>query len=155
MKKVLVLLFAVALSSISYSAPWDICKSSKRFVEAKTLPNILTNDAYVWSAQYTPSGSKELVVVVVLDANTGSSWSRATYSIYGYYKHTQLGWPQVYYQWGYKEFTVDIPPNSYEGSKNYTLHSAETFNMSGVSTANGQGEWIESSYMTLVSFVEI
>ncbi len=149
------MLFAVALSSISYSAPWDICKGSSCFAKVKTLPNIISYGSYVWAANYTPSGSRELVVVVVLDANTGSSWSRATYSIYGYYKHTQLGWPQVYYAWGYKDFMVDIPPNSYEGSKNYVLHSAETFNMSGVSTANGQGEWIESSYMTLVSFVEI
>lgn len=147
MKSILVLLLSVCFSAASFSAPWDL--------STKTLPNILTNDAYVWAANYTPSGSKELVPIVVLDANTGSSWSRVTYSIYGYYRYTQLGWPQVYWQWGYKQFTIDIAPHSYEGSGRYVFHTGEAFNMSGMSTANGQGEWIQTSSITLVSFVEI
>lgn len=151
MKRILFLLFALVLATTSFSAPWDITYP----VKAKTLPNIISDGAYVWNEAYTPSGSKEIVVVVVLDGNTSTSWSRATYSIYGYYRKTQLGWPQVYWEWGYKEFTVDIPPNSYEGSKNYVLHAGEAFNMSGVSTSNGQGEGLASGQITLVSFVEI
>lgn len=148
MKRVL-LIIALFFSVSSFAAPWDITTQ-----QVRTLPNVIYTDAFVWNAAYTPSGQTEIAIVVPLDDYTGNYTSRATVSVYGYYRKTQLGFPQVYWEWGYKEFTVDIPPNSNEGFQSYVLHAGETFDMSGVSTANGQGEWIYSS-VSLVSFVQL
>jgi hypothetical protein len=144
--KRLLLIISLFISVTSFAAPWDIIK---------TLPNVLHVHGFVWHAAYTPSGQDELAVTVYLDEPTGNYDSRVTVSVYGNYRKTQLGWPQVYWEWGYKEFTIDLPPNSSDGMQNYTLHAGESFNMSGVGTANGQGEGLASGQVTLVSFVQL
>lgn len=151
MKKLLCIISLFA-SVESFAAPWDIISIQQH---VKTLPNVVYNGAYVWNKSYTPSGKDELVITFYFDDFTGNYTSRATVSVYGYYKHTQLGWPQVYWEWGYKQFTIDIPPNSHDyGQSVYVLKAGETFNMSGVSTADGQGEALYSG-LNLISFVEL
>lgn len=149
--KRLLLIIALFISVSSFAAPWDITTQQ----QIKTLPNVIYTDAYVWHAQYTPSGKDELVAFVNLDDYTGNYISRATVSVYGYYRHTQLGWPQVYWQWGYKQVTIDLPPNVNEGSVRYILQTGETFDMSGMLTPpNGEGEWLASG-VSLISYVEL
>lgn len=151
MKKLL-LIISLFVFITSFSTPLDI---SINKLHVKMLPNVVYTGAYVWNPPYTPSGQKELVITLYFDDYTGNYTSRATFSVYGYYKKTQLGWPQVYWEWGYKQFTIDIPPNSHDyGQSVYVLKAGETFNMSGVSTADGQGEALYSG-LNLISFVEL
>lgn len=147
--KRLLLMIALFISSTLFAAPWGINTGPK------TLPTVTYVSSFVWDAAYTPSGLDELVVISELDAPTGAYWSRVTVSVYGNYRKTQLGWPQVYYQWGYKEFTVDIPPNTQYYQQSHYIHPTDSFNMSGVGTANGQGEALASGQTTLVGFVEM
>ena len=150
--KRLLLIISFFISMASFAAPWDITSTEQ---PVKLLPNVNYVHGFIWHAAYTPSGQDELVVTAYLDELTGNYNSRVTVSVYGNYRKTQLGWPQVYWEWGYKEFTIDLPPNSSDGMQNYTLHAGESFNMSGVGTANGQGEGLASGQVTLVSFVQL
>jgi hypothetical protein len=144
--KRLLFLIAVFISTVSFTGYHDVrCP--------KVLPNVIYTDAFVWNAAYTPSGQTEIAIVIPLDDVTGNYTSRVTVNIYGYYRKTQLGFPQVYWQWEDRQFTVDIPPNSHDGFQSYVLHAGETFDMSGMGTTNGQGEWIHQ--VSLVSYVEL
>jgi hypothetical protein len=147
MKRYLLLCLSICITLVSIAAPWDL--------KPKVLPNIVSQGSWVYFAQYTQSGQNELKLSVYLDADTENYTSRVTFNVYGYYRKTQLGWPQVYWEWGYKQFTVDIPPNSHEAEADYPLHAGEIFNMSGVGSADGHGEGLESGQATIISFVEI
>lgn len=151
MKRIL-LFIALFISVSSFAAPWDIAINQQQI---KTLPNVIYTDAYVWNKSYTPSGKDELVIILDFDDFTGNYTSRALVSVYGYYRHTQLGWPQVYWQWDYKQFTIDVPPNSHDYSYRYVPQTGESFHMSGNSISNGQGEWISSSDTRLDSYVQL
>ena len=147
--KRLLLIIALLISATSFSAPWDMNTGPK------TLPNVSYVSSFIWDAAYTPSGLDELVVIAELDAPTGSYWSRVTVTVYGNYRKTRLGWPQIYWEWGYKEFTVDVPPNTQYHQQSHYIHPTDSFNMSGVPTANGQGEGLASGQTTLISFVQL
>lgn len=137
------LVFIICLPALA--APWDL----------KVLPNVISVDAYVWDAAYTPSGFDHIATQITLDDATGSYWSKAKIRVYGYYRirvFPYTGPPQ--YSWGYKIFTVDVPPNTTGASANWILDDGEYFNMSGVGVANGQGEWISSGDVTLVSYTQ-
>lgn len=147
MKKLL-LIISLFASIESFASPWNIMPVHKH---VRTLPNVLYTDAYVWNKAYTPSGKDELVMFMDFDDYTGNYTSHAVISIYGYYRHTQLGWPQVYWQWEYRQFNMDIPPGSHECSMRYVLQVGETFDMSTMPIANGQGLWLNSG-VSLISF---
>ena len=136
MKRYLLLLASFLIMLSAFSAPWDISRcGNKSYVKPFELPGVLAVAGSYVPASETGTGYANLWLRIFLDGYTGEYWAKARVKIYcqywgvtgpgsgGPFPTYPMGWI-----WGYKEWEVEVSPNSWYGTVEWTLSGGETFN---------------------------